>query len=235
MKDIIVITGGTSGYGKAAAKLFADKGHTVVITGRNEERLGSAAKETGAVPYRADATNPADWEALRKFVTENYGRIDLLLNNAGGGVSINETENQTIADIDRAVKLNLTSVIYGCREFAPVFRSQKKGTIINVSSVCAKEAWPGWSVYAAAKWGVLGFSKGLATELTPDGIRVTCIVPGAGDTNFDKNANFTGRGAVPGLKANNVAEAILAVYELPENVWVEELTVWGTDQVVIPL
>ena len=98
--------------------------------------------------------------------------------------------------------------------------SQKGGTIINVSSVCAKEAWPGWSVYAAAKWGVLGFTKGLATELAPDGVRVTCLVPGAGDTSFDKNAGFTGRGCV---------------YNLPENVWVEEITVWGIDQVVIPL
>ena len=116
-----------------------------------------------------------------------------------------------------------------------MFLSQKGGTIINVSSVCANEAWPGWSVYAAAKWGVLGFTKGLATELAPDGVRVTCLVPGAGDTSFDKNAGFTGRGCVPGLKSGNIADTIFAVYNLPENVWVEEITVWGIDQVVIPL
>ena len=234
MNDIIIITGATSGYGKATAKLFASEGNTVIITGRNSVTLENTAKEIGAVPFRADATDPADWKALREFVMERYGRVDLLLNNAGGGVAIKETADQSVEEIDTAIKLNLNSVIYGCREFAPVFKAQKGGTIINVSSVCAKHAWQGWTVYAAAKWGVLGFTKGLTTELGPDGVRVTCLVPGAGDTNFDRNANFD-RGSVPGLKADNIAEAILSIYKLPKSVWVEEMTVWGIDQVVIPL
>ena len=234
MKDVIIITGATSGYGKAAAKLFASEGNTVIITGRNPETLENTAEEIGAVPFRADATDPADWKALREFVMEKYGRVDLLLNNAGGGVAIKETADQSVEEIDRAIKLNLNSVIYGCREFAPVFKAQKGGTIINVSSVCAKHAWQGWTIYAAAKWGVLGFTKGLTTELGPDGVRVTCLVPGAGDTNFDRNANFD-RGSVPGLKADNIAEAIHSIYKLPKSVWVEEMTVWGIDQVVIPL
>lgn len=235
MNDIIIITGATSGYGKASAKLFASAGHTVIITGRNPEALASAAEEIGAVPFRADVTVPEDWERLRAFVMEKYGRVDLLVNNAGGGVAIKETVDQSIEDIDKAIKLNLNSVIYGCRAFAPVFRAQKGGTIVNVSSVCAKHAWQGWSIYAAAKWGVLGFTKGLTTELGPCGVRVTCLIPGAGDTNFDKNADFHGRGSVPGLKAHNIADAVFSVYNLPKNVWVEELTVWGIDQVVIPL
>ena len=234
MNDINIITGATSGYGKATAKLFASEGNTVIITGRNSGTLENTAKEIGAVPFRADATDPADWKALREFVMERYGRVDLLLNNAGGGVAIKETADQSVEEIDTAIKLNLNSVIYGCREFAPVFRAQKGGTIINVSSVCAKHAWQGWTVYAAAKWGVLGFTKGLTTELGPDGVRVTCLVPGAGDTNFDRNANFD-RGSVPGLKADNIAEVILSIYKLPKSVWVEEMTVWGIDQVVIPL
>lgn len=235
MNDIILITGGSDGYGKAAAKRFAEAGCRVVITGRRKDALALAAEETGAAPFAADATLPEDWERLGKFIREKFGRLDLLVNNAGGGIAIKETADISVDEIDRAIKLNLNSAIYGCREFAPMFLSQKGGTIINVSSVCAKEAWPGWSVYAAAKWGVLGFTKGLATELAPDGVRVTCLVPGAGDTSFDKNAGFTGRGCVPGLKAGNIADTIFAVYNLPGNVWVEEITVWGIDQVVIPL
>nr|MBQ4320323.1 SDR family NAD(P)-dependent oxidoreductase [Clostridia bacterium] len=84
MKDIILITGGSSSYGKAAAKLFTENGHTVIITGRNEETLAKAAKETGAVPFKADVTSAADWEKLYDFVKEKYGRLDMLLNNAGG-------------------------------------------------------------------------------------------------------------------------------------------------------
>lgn len=235
MNDIILITGASSGFGKATAKKFADMGATVIITGHNRERLESAAAETHTVPFTADATSPSDWARLREFIEREYGRLDLLINNAGGGVAIKEVAEQTPDEIDRSVSLNLCSAIYGCREFAPLFKRQEGGTIINISSVCAKQAWPGWSVYAAAKWGVLGFTKGLATELAPSGVRVTCLVPGAGDTNFDRSANFTGRGSVPGLKAEQIADTIYSIYTLPRNVWCEELTVWGIDQVVVPL
>lgn len=233
--EVILITGASSGYGKAAAALFAANGYRVIITGRNEEKLRNAAAEIGADAIAADAANSDDWKKVYDYVAQTYGRLDLLLNNAGGGIAICNVAEQSVEDIDRSIQLNLNSVVYGCRQFAPMFTAQGCGTIINVSSVCAKQAWPGWSVYAAAKWGVLGLTKGLATELGPLGIRVTCLVPGAGDTNFDKNANFTERGSVPGLKADNVAEAIYSIYQLPKHVWVEEMTVWGLDQVVIPL
>ncbi len=235
MNDVIVITGGSSGYGKAMAAQFAREGEKVIITGRNAGKLTAAAAETGAEAFRADATVPADWDALVNFVKEKYGHIDLLVNNAGGGIAIKETANQTVEDIDRAVKLNLNSTIYGCRAFAPMFLAQGNGTIVNVSSICAKEAWPGWTVYAAAKWGVLGFTKGLTTELAPHGIRVSCLLPGAGDTNFDAAANFKDRGMIPDMKAEDVAEAVVKLYRMPKHIWIEEVTVWGMDQIVVPL
>lgn len=234
MNDVILITGGSDGYGKAAAKRFAEAGCRVVITGRRKDALALAAEETGAIPFAADATIPEDWERLGKFIREKFGRLDLLVNNAGGGVAIKRRRHISRRDRprDKAEPEQRDIRLPGVR---PDVSLAKGGTIINVSSVCAKEAWPGWSVYAAAKWGVLGFTKGLATELAPDGVRVTCLVPGAGDTSFDKNAGFTGRGCVPGLKSGNIADTIFAVYNLPGNVWVEEITVWGIDQVVIPL
>ncbi len=234
-EEVVVITGATSGYGLATARRFCKEEYHVVITGRNAGKVKSTAEEIKAEPFPADATDPAAWESLSRFIKEKFGHIDLLINNAGGGVSICETEAQEIGNIDKAISLNLNSTIYGCHVFAPLFSSQGFGTIINISSVCAKQAWPGWSVYAAAKWGVLGFTKGLATELGPKGIRVTCLVPGAGDTNFDKNAGFSARGSVPALKAEDIADAIYGIYQLPKHVWVEEMTVWGLDQVVIPL
>jgi len=233
--DVILITGGSSGYGKATAEMFAKNGAKVIITGRNADTLNAVAAEIGAEAFVADATNPADWARLYDHIVEKYGKLDMLVNNAGGGVAIKEVADISIEEIDKTISLNLNSVLYGCHTFAPLFINQKGGTIVNVSSVCAKQAWKGWTTYAASKWGVLGLTKGLTTELGPHGVRVTCIVPGAGATNFDANANFTGRGAVPAFKAENFAQVIYDLYNLPKTVWIEETTVWGIDQVVVPL
>ena len=234
LNKIVVITGGSSGYGKAAAELFAAEGARVIIVSRNGEHLKQAKQDIGNVDYFvADVTKPQDWEELYSYVKFQYGRIDILVNNAGGGVSIKDTIDQSVEDIDRIIELNLNSVIYGSRLFGKMMKEQNGGTIINVSSVCAKQAWPGWTVYAAAKWGVLGFSKGLYVELQPYNVRVTCIIPGAGNTNFRKNAN-TEEYPVK-LEACDVARAILDICKLPEHVVVEEYIVWGIDQQVIPL
>lgn len=231
---IVLITGGTSGYGKATAKKLVEEGATVIITARNQTELDSSKTDTGcADAIRMDVTEFADWQMTYDFVVKKYGRLDVLVNNAGGGVAIRDVTEQNKEDIDRAIKLNLNSTIYGANVFAPLMKEQKSGTIINLSSVCAKEAWPGWSVYASAKWGVLGFSKGLYVELRPYNVRVTCLIPASASTGFQKNAQI---GEVENkLKPEDIAESIAYICELPEHAVVEELTVWGIDQEVNPL
>ncbi len=233
--QVVLITGGSQGYGKAAAKAFVQAGATVVIAARDEEKLQQAQSETGSAGYiRMDVTHPEDWEnKALPYIERRFGRLDVLVNNAGGGVAITEITNQTKAQIDAGIALNLSSVIYGSHTFAPMMKRHKSGTIINVASVCAKHAWPGWSVYAAAKWGVLGFSKNLYVELRPFGIRVSCLIPGAGATDFMKHAgeqNMNMR-----LTADDVATAMLNICTLPPHVVVEEMIVWGNDQNVVPL
>lgn len=231
---VVLITGGSNGYGKAACNRFFSQGAKVIITGRDEVKLQRTQKEIGGIDYiAADAAKADDWDKVYRYIEERYGRLDILVNNAGGGVSIVDTVDQTIADIDKSIALNLSSVIYGSRYFGEMMKTQKQGTIINISSVCAKQAWPGFSVYAAAKWGVLGFSKGLYVELRPYNIRVTCLIPGAGNTGFRKNANMPEFPAK--LEAEDVAQAIVDICKLPEHVVVEEVVLWGIDQEVIPL
>lgn len=230
---IVLITGGTSGYGRAMAETFAREGAKVVIAARGEEKLREVAQSVGCDAFRMDVTDYDAWLAVRRYVTEKYGRIDVLINNAGGGVAIKPVKDQTRAEIDGAIALNLNSVIYAAQVFAPMFIEQRGGTIINLSSVCAKECWPEWSVYASAKAGVLNFTKGLYTELQPYGVRATCLIPAAAATDFQRAAGIADEHKL--LSPQDIAETALFICRLPAHAVVEDVTVWGVDQVVVPL
>lgn len=234
MNRIVVITGASSGYGLATAKAFKKSGDTVIMTARGEEKLKAACKAVGgdmAIPM--DVTAPADWERLVKTVMDTYGRLDILVNNAGGGITIKEVSEFTTEEIDSTIKLNLNSVIYGSRAVADIMKGQKSGTIINISSVCARQCWPTWSVYAAAKAGVLNFSKGLYLELQPHGVRVTCVVPSSASTGFQ---SACGIGETTDLLLpEDIADTVLYIANLPARAVVEDVTVWGIDKQVNPL
>lgn len=229
-----LVTGGSQGYGRAIAEKLTALGMKVIITARNRDALEKAAVDTGCDGFLVmDVTKPDDWEQTYERVMERYGKLDVLVNNAGGGIHITDTTEQTIEDIDASVLLNLSSVIYGSRIFGKLMKERKSGTIINVSSVCAKHAWPGWSVYAAAKAGVVAFSKGLYVELRPFSVRVTCLIPAAGSTDFMKHARGTNLDTK--LTAEDIGEAVASLCALPAHVVVEEMTIWGNDQAVVPL
>lgn len=235
LKDqVVLITGGATGYGKATAKLFAREGAQVIIASRNEKNLQQAQAETQCADYFVmDVTCPDNWEKIYQFIMKKYHRLDILINNAGAGITLKETLNQSVEDIDKIIKTNLNSVIYGSRIFGNLMKEQKSGTILNVASVCAKQAWPEWTIYATAKWGVLGFSKGLYVELQPHNVRVTCIIPAAASTSFQSRAGIDEVNMK--LQPDDVAQAMLDVCKLPSHVVVEEITVWGIDQIVNPL
>ena len=234
MNRIVLITGASSGYGKAIAKAFKACGDTVIMTARNAERLEAARAEVGGdLALSMDVTLPADWDKTVKLISKKYGRLDVLVNNAGGGITIKEVSEFTPEEINATIKLNLNSVIYGCRAFAPMLKAQKGGTIINISSVCARQCWPTWSVYAAAKAGVLNFSKGLYLELQPFGVRVTCVVPSSASTGFQ---SACGIGETTDLLLpEDIAETVRYVADLPARAVVEDVTVWGIDKQVNPL
>ena len=231
---VILITGGSSGMGLETARKLKAKGAKVVIAARSEKDLIAAQKTTGADFFFAmDVTRYSDWERAKAFVLEKFGRLDILFNNAGGGVAIKSFSEQTPEEIDRAVALNLNGAMYGCHVFAPLFTRQRSGLIINTLSVCAAHAWGTWSVYSAAKAGLRMFSKCLYEELQPYGVKVTNFIPAAAATNFN---------AAAGLCENNVkltgadcADAIEAICSMNDHVYVEEMTVWGIDQEVCPL
>ena len=234
MSKTVFITGASSGYGKATAKAFKDNGDIVIMTARNEKKLEQAKNEVGGdLAFSMDVTKPQDWENAVKIVKEKYGRLDILVNNAGGGVTIKEVSEFSIEEIDATIKLNLNSVIYGCRAFADMMKKQNCGTMINISSVCARQCWPAWSVYAAAKAGVLNFSKGMYLEMQPHNVRVTCVVPSSASTGF-QSACGIGE-TTDKLLPEDIAETVLYVANLPQRAVVEDVTVWGIDKQVNPL
>ncbi len=234
MSRIVVITGATSGFGLAAAKKFHAAGDTVIVASRNADKVRRVVEENGfADGFCINVANYADWTALRDFVSEKYGRIDVLVNNAGGGVAIADTVEQTCEDIDAAIALNLNSVIYGCKLFGAMMKAQGDGIVINLASVCARHCWGGWSVYAAAKAGVLNFTKGFYVEMQPFGVRATCVIPAASATGFQSGAGIAEENQT--LTAEDIANAICYAANQPKGVVVEEMTVWGTSQQVQPL
>lgn len=234
MNKTVVITGGTSGYGLAIAKKFKGIGYTVLITGRNDERLFKAQKESGAdFIFKQDVKSYNGWLALKKYAIEKMHKVDVLVNNAGGGVSIKPIECQNEQTINDILALNLLSVMYAANVFVSDMKARKKGTIVNISSVCATHAWADWSVYAAAKAGVLNFTKGLQVELQPFGVRASCVIPASASTGFQKAANLNE--TQDSLSVEDIAETVVFVAEMPERAIVEDVTVWGMSQTVQPL
>ena len=232
-----VVTGGSSGYGKGIAAALVDAGAKVWITGRNEARLKAAAGEIGATPIVADAANGADWDR----VFETVGDLDILVNNAGFGGKIAPLSEQDDAGIESVIAANLTGAILGsARAARAMARTGRGGAIVNVSSVCAIHAWPGWSVYTAAKAGLLKFSRALYTEMRPKGVRVTCVIPSWGNTGFDVACGITGAAedaelAKKCIQPADLGRIVLDILSAPDRLAVPELTVQPMIQEIVPM
>lgn len=230
----VIITGATSGFGLATAKKFKENSFNVIITARNETKLKEVQKQINADYYFVqDVTKYNSWIELLKFTKEKFGKLDVLVNNAGAGLYITPIEQHTEQTIRDIIDLNLNSVIYSANVFAQLFKQQKSGTIVNLSSVCATHAWSDWSVYASAKAGVLNFTKGLQTELQPYGVRATCVIPASASTGFQKAARIGE--TCDSLSPDDIASAVYFVSTIPKSAICEDITVWGMSQLVQPL
>ena len=191
---VAVISGVGSGFGKATAELFAKADQvSLVLIDRNEKALEATSKaceESGSkvVALACDVTRSETFERALKETLDNFGKVDFLINYAGGALKVAPIEEMDDEINRRIIDLNLTSTIMSCRTFTPQFKKQGYGKIINVSSACDRRSWQGWSVYSAAKAGVNAFTKCLYTELRPHGIAVTLLVPGGSNTGFQAAA-----------------------------------------------
>ena len=230
----VLITGGGSGVGQAAAKLFVQAGAKVAIAGRDEAKLKKAAEGLAGVFIKAcDVTDPASVAALVKAVNGQFGRIDILVNNAGTNIKARRMRELTIDNWNKLVRTNLDGAFYCIKEVLPQMIERKDGVIINVNSISGKRPYPlAGAGYAAGKFGLHALAGCLAGEELESNIRVSSIYPGEIDTPIleVRPTPVTTEQRAKILKAEDVANAIIWVAGLPPHVSVPELIIKPTAQ-----
>lgn len=231
---VIIVTGGSSGFGLEAARIFLEMGSKVVISGRDAQRLARAAQELGSpdlLPVQADAVNTADWKKLLQATVDRFGHVDVLINNHGAGVKIAPVETLEDSEIETILNINLASVIKGCRETIHFMKPRGRGQIVNVSSGCAHYSWPQWATYTAAKAGLVGYTRCLHLEMAEWGGKATCFVPGAARTGFCDAAGLDTSWQEGYPTAYEFARTLVHCVDIPDNCVIDEAIIWGTKQV----
>ena len=231
---VVVITGASSGLGEATARLLSEQGAPVVLGARRVDRLQSLADELTAsggkaVAVTTDVTRCEQVKRLLDAAVQAYGRIDVMINNAGL-MPQSPLERLKIDEWDRMIDVNIKGVLYGIAAALPYMKQQKAGHIINVSSVAGHKVGPGFAVYAATKHAVRALSEGLRQEVKPYNIRTTVISPGAVATELPDSVTdpdvaerlhkFYAEIAIP---ADSFARAVAFAISQPEEVDVNEI------------
>lgn len=224
-----LITGASSGIGKATALAFAKAGINLALVSRESEKLAAvatAAREVGvkAEAYPLDLSKIDQVQSSISTIAAEFGAVDILVNSAGMGYTGSLTDTP-LAEWQKVLDLNLTSVWQCILGVLPSMRDRGSGTIINVSSIAGSQVFPNWGAYCVSKFGLMALSKTLAAEERSRGIRVSVICPGSVNTpmwdtdtvqaDFDRTAMLT-----PEI----VAESILHAVQLPAGAVIEEIT-----------
>jgi NADP-dependent 3-hydroxy acid dehydrogenase YdfG len=238
---VAVVAGASSGFGAAAVRKLLAKGMQVVMVARRGDRIQALAEELGegALPFVADVTDAERIRELFFMVRERFGGLDLLFNNAGLGIPGSFQESRP-EDWQVMLDINVMGVLRCTQAALPLMEGRAGAMICSVSSVGGRYGYPGWSIYCATKFAVLGFHDALRKEVGEKGIRVSLIEPGAAWTEFGEtgvsseqiSALNARRQSLGALHAEDVANALLYAFGQPENVLVEEILVRPVRQIV---
>ena len=224
----ILVTGGSLGIGKSIAQFAVQKGAEVVITGRDRQRLEEAAKETGAIPFVADMADRSTPKLTYDFVMGQFGKLDVLVNNAGIGKSAS-LEDLTYEKFQEVFDVNVFGLAMLTSAFTPQFKKQKQGNIINIASTAALKGYGNGSVYASSKFALKGLTECWRAELRPHNIRVIQINPSEVATAFGNPDRKEKEAADNKLRSEEIAHAVIAVLEMDHRGFVPELSVWATN------
>ncbi len=225
---VAIVTGASKGIGKAIALSLAKAGMSVALAARDRKGLEAVAKEIES-GGGASAVIPTDVSVesqvanLIKETSKKYGRVDVLVNNAGYGVFSNIIDAD-VKDFDGMMQVNLRGVFLCCKAVLPYMFRQNGGDIINISSLAGKNSFVGGAMYSATKWGLIGFSRSLMLEVREHNVRVVTICPGSVNTSFSDHSGDAGKIIQP----EDVAETVFFALSMPGRSNVSEIDIRPT-------
>ncbi|MFM9055398.1 MAG: SDR family NAD(P)-dependent oxidoreductase [Bacteroidota bacterium] len=235
---LALITGATSGFGKAIAELFASKQWNLIITGRRADRLHELAdrlaQEHGiqVTPLVFDVRNRLDVESALGSLPSEHHSLDVLVNNAGLAAGMATVQESDPEDWDRMIDTNVKGLLYVSRVVIPWMIAHGKGHVINIGSTAAKDVYPSGSVYCATKHAVDAISKGMRIDLLPHGIKVTNVNPGAAETEFslvrfkgDRERAAKVYDGIDPIRAEDIAEVVYFAATRPAHIVLNDIIV----------
>lgn len=243
MKKTVLITGATSGFGAACARLCAARGYRLILNGRRTKRLKDLQAElqeahgTDILPLPFDVQDRNAVFAAVESLPEGWREVDFLLNNAGLAAGRDHFQDAQLEDWEQMIDTNVKGLLYVTKAIVPLMIRRKNGMIINIGSIAGKEVYERGNVYCATKHAVDALSQALRIDLLPHRIRVTAIHPGAAETEFSL-VRFKGdaaaaqkiyEGFTP-LTAEDIANVVLFAMEQPPHVCINDLVVMPTQQ-----
>ncbi|TXD81466.1 SDR family NAD(P)-dependent oxidoreductase [Subsaximicrobium wynnwilliamsii] len=240
MKKIALITGATSGIGRATAYELAKHNINLILCGRRQERLVAIQKELGSqVKVHTLNFDVRDKKATLEAIAslpEDFKTIDILINNAGNAHGLDPIQDGDLDDWDAMIDINVKGLLYVSKAVIPQMTQRKSGHIINIGSSAGKEVYPKGNVYCGSKHAVLAITEGMRIDLNPFGIKVAAINPGLVETEFsevrfkgDKKANEVYKG-YKALQPEDVAEVIYFAISRPPHVNIADVLVFCTAQ-----
>lgn len=237
----ILITGASSGIGKATAQYYAKKGYRLILCGRNKENLENLKKELSSHSsihlLFFDVRDKEEVSTALDSLPKEFEEIDVLVNNAGNAHGLDSLLDGNLEDWDQMIDGNVKGLLYVSKKLLPGMVRRGKGHVVNISSVAARQTYAGGVVYCASKRAVDVISEGMRLELTAHGIKVSNIQPGAVATDFSvvrfkgdqKRADQVYQGYTP-LRAEDIADAIGYCTEAPEHVNISDMTIYPIAQ-----
>jgi 3-oxoacyl-[acyl-carrier protein] reductase len=224
----VLITGGSSGIGKATAIELVKRGATVSITGRDKGKLENVASKINAIPIHLDVTKYNEIAVKTLDAFHSMKGIDVLINNAGIG-EFSRLEDIKVAQFDRVFSTNIYGLTMLTQEVVKFFKTQQSGTIINIGSTAANNGFASGSVYCASKFALKGLTACWRQELRKDNIRVTLVNPSEVTTAFNANDRVERDNQDNKLSPFEIAHAIISAIEIDKRGFIPELNVWATN------